>query len=124
MDRINTTEILVMTSSGQTKVQDLTDSIDWVFKGNANKYGDIDTTKIAVAGQSCGGLKAYSTSYHDERVKLTMLFNSGVLDDQKRYLLQELKVPVVYFIGGPTDMGYPNVCFAIPLVMIFTNVGV
>jgi hypothetical protein len=47
----------LMTGS-QTKVSMLTDSIDWVTKGNGKKYGDIDTSKIAVAGQSCGGLEA------------------------------------------------------------------
>jgi dienelactone hydrolase len=41
----------------QTKVQDLTDSIDWAIKGAGAKYGNIDTTKIAAMGQSCGGLE-------------------------------------------------------------------
>jgi hypothetical protein len=45
-------------SGKQSKVSDLTDSIDWVTKGSGKKYGDIDTAKLAVAGQSCGGLEA------------------------------------------------------------------
>lgn len=44
-------------SSGQSKVQMLTDSIDWVSKGSAAKYGNIDLAHLAVAGQSCGGLE-------------------------------------------------------------------
>jgi hypothetical protein len=95
--------------AGQTKVSMLTDSIDWVIKRNGAKYGNIDTTKIAAAGQSCGGLEAYSTSYHNDRVKLTVLFNSGVIDEKKTYLLKELKAPVGYFLGGPLDVAYPNV---------------
>jgi dienelactone hydrolase len=94
-----------------TKVSDLTASIDWVEKGSAARYGDIDTTKIAAAGQSCGGLEAYSASYHEPRIKLTVLFNSGVLDQDKAYLLQELKAPVAYFLGGPKDIAYANVSF-------------
>ena len=96
--------------SASTKVSDLTTSIEWVEKGSAAKYGSIDATKIATAGQSCGGLEAYSASYHDPRVKLTVLFNSGVIDDQKTYLLQELKAPVAFFLGGPKDIAYANVC--------------
>jgi hypothetical protein len=46
----------------QTKVSQLTDSIDWVTKGNGKKYGDIDTSKLAVAGQSCGGLEASAST--------------------------------------------------------------
>lgn len=53
-------------------------------------------------------LSAYSTTYHDDRVKLTVLFNSGVIDSAKKYLLKELKAPVAYFLGGPLDIAYPN----------------
>jgi hypothetical protein len=54
-------------------------------------------------------LQAYSASYHDDRIKLTMLFNSGVVNEEKVYLLKELKAPVGYFIGGPLDIAYNNV---------------
>jgi hypothetical protein len=96
-------------SGGQSKVSDMRDSIDWALAGKAAKYAAIDTTKVATAGQSCGGLEAYSTSYHDPRVKLTMLFNMGIYQDAKRYLLKELKAPVAYFLGGPKDTGFANV---------------
>jgi dienelactone hydrolase len=94
---------------GQSKVSDMRDSIDWALAGKAAKYGNIDTTKVAAAGQSCGGLESYSTSYHDPRVKLTMLFNMGIYQDNKRYLLKELKAPVAYFLGGVKDTGFANV---------------
>jgi hypothetical protein len=42
-------------------------------------------------------------------VKRTVLFNSGVIDAEKRYLLKELKAPVAFFLGGPKDVAYPNV---------------
>ncbi|KAF2675217.1 hypothetical protein BT63DRAFT_445201 [Microthyrium microscopicum] len=92
----------------QSKVQDNRDSIEWALKGSAAKYGEVDTTKLIAAGQSCGGLSAYSTSYHDPRVKLLMLFNVGIFDDAKRYLIKEIKTPIGYFLGGVTDFGAPG----------------
>lgn len=91
---------------GQSKLKQMTDSIDWILNDGAAKYGDIDKEKIVAAGQSCGGLEAYSTSYHDPRVKLTMIFNVGVFDESRRYLMSELKAPVGWFMGGPHDGGY------------------
>lgn len=101
--------------SGQSRVQDMRDSLDWAFKGGAKKYGDIDLERVATAGHSCGGLEAMSTAYHDERVKRIVLFNIAIFQDDRRYLLQEIKVPVAWFIGGPSDMGYPGVSHPSPL---------
>jgi hypothetical protein len=94
---------------GKSKVQQMTDSVDWIVKGGASKYGNIDTTKIVAAGQSCGGLEAYSASYHDNRIKLTLVINSGVLNENQKHMLKELTAPVGYFLGGPKDAGYLNV---------------
>jgi dienelactone hydrolase len=96
-------------TSQQSKVQDMRDSLDWAMAGKAAKYGNVDTTKITTAGHSCGGLEAMSTAYHDERVKRIMMFNIAIFQDDRRYLLQEIKVPVAYFIGGKNDMGYSTV---------------
>jgi hypothetical protein len=92
----------------QSRVQDSRDSIDWAIKGGASKYGTIDLDNITSAGHSCGGLEAMSVAYHDTRVKRIILFNIAIFQDERRYLLQEIKVPVAWFIGGPVDMGYPN----------------
>lgn len=96
-------------TSQQSKVQDMRDSLDWVFAGKASKYGNIDLTKVTTAGHSCGGLEAMSTAYHDERVKRIIMFNIAIFQDDRRYLLQEIKVPVAYLIGGSKDMGYSTV---------------
>ncbi|KAF3017745.1 hypothetical protein E8E14_005721 [Neopestalotiopsis sp. 37M] len=94
--------------TSQTKVQDQRDSLDWAFKGGADKYGTINLENVTTAGHSCGGLEAMSTAYHDERVKRIMMFDIAIFQDNRRYLLQEIKVPVAWFVGGPKDMGYPN----------------
>jgi hypothetical protein len=51
-----------------------------------------------------------STSYHDDRIKLTLVLHSGVIEDSKAYLLKELnKYPIAYITGGPKDIAYNNV---------------
>lgn len=95
--------------SGQTKVQDQRHSLDWAFSGGASRYGTINLENVTTAGHSCGGLEAMSTAYHDERVKRIMMFDIAIFQDDRRYLLQEIKVPVSWFVGGPKDMGFPNV---------------
>ena len=53
-----------------------------------------------------------STSYHDDRIQLTLVLHSGVVQDSKAYLLKELnKYPIAYIIGGPKDIAYNNVSF-------------
>ncbi|KAK3389554.1 hypothetical protein B0H63DRAFT_537547 [Podospora didyma] len=98
------------TGASQSMVTDMRASIDWFTKGTgAAKYGNVNTSALATMGHSCGGLESMSTAYHDDRVKRIVMFNIGIFNDEKRYLLQEIKVPVAWFVGGPKDMGYPNV---------------
>ena len=78
---------------GQNKISDLQNSIDWALKGNGAKYGNIDTTKIAAGGESCGGTEALSVSYHNDLVKLTFLVNSGALNPQSRCLVEGIEIP-------------------------------
>lgn len=89
----------------------LTESIDWAVAENTrfgSKYrGKLDTTKIAIMGQSCGGVETYEVA-DDPRLTTTAIWNSGPLSDGQNYLLQRLHAPIAYFIGGPTDMAYEN----------------
>ncbi|MBE3043128.1 hypothetical protein IMZ48_11265 [Candidatus Bathyarchaeota archaeon] len=96
-------------AGGQSQVSDMRDSVDWAVGGGASAYGEVDVERLATAGHSCGGLEAMSTAYHDTRVKRIMLFNIAIFQDERRYLLEEINVPVAWFVGGPEDMGYPNV---------------
>jgi hypothetical protein len=101
---------MISAKNGNTQAYQLTESVNWALAGAANgKYGAIDTSKIAVAGQSCGGIEAYSAAYKDERIKQIGIFNSGVIDAEKRPLLTQIKQPVAFFIGGPSDIAYKNV---------------
>jgi hypothetical protein len=97
--------------SGSTTSQMLTQSIDWAVAENSRSgskyYGRLDTSAIAVAGWSCGGLEAYAVS-NDPRITTTMIFSSGLLNDADDYQLARLTRPIAYFIGGPSDIAYPN----------------
>jgi hypothetical protein len=68
--------------SGETKSSQLLEAIDWATKQNADSnsifYQKIDTGKVAVMGQSCGGLQAMEASM-DPRVTTTIMWNSGIL---------------------------------------------
>lgn len=97
--------------SGSTSSAMLTQSIDWAVAENARNGSPLrdrlDTSKIAVAGFSCGGIEAYAVS-GDPRVTTTMIFSSGLLNDADDYQLRRLDHPIAYFIGGPSDIAYPN----------------
>ena len=92
-----------------SKSTDLPDAIEWVWN-NAGKgeYAHVDKTRIAAAGQSCGGVQAYSASL-DPRVTLTGIFNSGLINAGNTKLFEKLHAPVGFFLGGPSDIAYENV---------------
>jgi len=110
----------------QSKTESLVKAIDWAIAENARKgspyYGRIDTTKIAVAGQSCGGLQAIAVGA-DPRVTTVLVLNSGIIrggiptpDGGTRqpagYLpasdadLPKLHTPMLYLIGGDKDQAH------------------
>lgn len=97
--------------SGSTDSDMLIEAVDWAVAENSrvgSKYrGRIDTTKIAVMGQSCGGIETYEVA-EDPRITTTVFWNSGLLRDSQNYLISRLHAPVAYFIGGPSDIAYPN----------------
>lgn len=90
-------------------------AIDWITAQSANPlsefYQSANLKKIAIAGQSCGGAQLLATAA-DERVSSYLMFNSGIGDmtmanaDVKS--LQNLHAPVIYLVGGPTDIATEN----------------
>lgn len=88
----------------------LTEAIDWVV-ANAGKgrYRHVDASRIAVWGQSCGGLEAYDVA-QDPRVGHVGIFNSGELAaNESEAVAGKINKPIFYFLGGPTDIAYLNV---------------
>ncbi|MBU6164922.1 MAG: alpha/beta hydrolase [Alphaproteobacteria bacterium] len=66
---------------GTTTPQQLIESIDWAIAENARPgsplFGRIDTGRIAVMGQSCGGVQTLRVA-GDPRISTIMVWNSGV----------------------------------------------
>lgn len=96
-------------------------SVDWAIAQNADKespfYGRIDVDAIAAAGMSCGGLQTLDNSA-DLRFKTLMIMNSGLFTNPagampgmpmpEKDKLQNIKVPVIYILGGEEDIAYGN----------------
>ncbi len=110
------------------KTDKLFKAIDWAIKQNSKKdsiyFSRIDADAIAVMGTSCGALQALDAS-QDSRIKTVVFINSGIMrtgipegDEVKKImdfldlpgpdLLKKLRTPVIYIIGGPTDIAYEN----------------
>ncbi|KAF1813921.1 hypothetical protein P152DRAFT_465690 [Eremomyces bilateralis CBS 781.70] len=80
--------------SGQTTSKLLFQSIDFITQNaGKGKHANVDASRIAAAGQSCGGLEAYETAT-DARVKAIGIFNSGEFSDSaSRETIATLKQP-------------------------------
>lgn len=97
--------------SGRTSSDMLIEAVDWAISENADPssdfHGRIDTTKIAVMGQSCGGLETMEVA-DDPRITTTVMWNSGLISPLDKLQLRRLHAPIAYFVGGPSDIAYGN----------------
>jgi dienelactone hydrolase len=103
-----------------TRTAQLIEAIDWAVAENGrlgSKYkGKLDTSKIAIAGQSCGGVQAIEASA-DTRIKTSMIFNSGLFAQPSTMAggaligkdhLAKLHAPIAYISGDPSDIAFKN----------------
>lgn len=107
---------------------DYTTILNWIFNENervgSKFYGKVNTSKVALFGQSCGGIQALRVA-DDPRVTTLVFWNSGSLlmgnvgptdhtkrldtesnlmgDRDLKLILKSLRIPIAYFVGD-TDM--------------------
>ncbi len=104
--------------TAETKPAALTRALDLVEEAakTGSYAGRIDTGRIAVGGHSCGGLQALAVA-PDPRVRTAVIQNSGLFPDGSpgidgivipKSQLDRLRTPVLYVLGGPQDIAYPN----------------
>lgn len=104
----------------KTTAEDVRRGIDQAAAANADPrnplYGRLDLTRVAVSGTSCGGLQALQLA-GDPRIKAVIVMHSGIFADGSnpieglkvdKTLLKTLHTPVLYVLGGPLDVAYPN----------------
>ena len=98
----------------------LIDAIDWAQAENERQgsryFHRLDVKKIAVMGQSCGGVQAIEASA-DPRVSTTVVWNSGLFPTPQtmgggkamtKADLKLLHAPVAYISGDPQDIAHAN----------------
>jgi hypothetical protein len=94
-------------------------ALDWILAENERAgspyQGKIDPERVAVAGNSCGGLIAMKAAL-DPRVRALLITNSGIFITPRPGVdpvitkddLSRLHTPVLYIVGGPQDTAQPN----------------
>ena len=107
------------TSDSPTRPEQLLEAIDWVLAENERDgspyFNRIDANAIAVSGFSCGGMQALVDA-HDPRIGTVVVMNSGLFPGEtsmggmtaSKELLGDLHTPVIYVLGGETDIAYEN----------------
>ncbi len=109
----------------------LIQAIDWALAQNelpcSKYYRKLDSTKIAVMGQSCGGLMSMGAA-KDRRLSTVVLWNSGLFSrDESIY--GSLHAPMAIIDGGPSDIAYANgeadfnAITTVPIVFANRDVG-
>ncbi len=91
------------------------DALDWIEQKSAEKgseyYRTVDMDKVSFGGHSCGGAQTIAVAT-DPRVKNYMMYNSGIGDMQmagaSAEKLGDFHGPVIYIIGGVTDIAFNN----------------
>ena len=99
------------------------ESIDWILAQNEDPaspyFQKVDTKNICVAGMSCGGLQTLFNCA-DSRITSLMICNSGLFNQQNagqavggmpmpsKDKLNEIHTPIIYILGGETDIAYGN----------------
>jgi dienelactone hydrolase len=102
-----------------TQSSQLIDALDWALAQNSRAgspfQGKLAADKVAVMGQSCGGLQALDVS-PDPRITTSIIWNSGIYIRPSgrsgirvsKDKLAQLHAPIAYFIGGPGDIAHDN----------------
>ena len=121
----------------QSKTTQLYETMDWAKVQNATDgspyKGKLDLASMAVMGQSCGGLQVLEAA-GDPRVKTAVILNSGIIRNAvplpegessakgapmrvpvaglvlpgSPETLKKLHTPVIYVIGGESDIAFKN----------------
>ncbi|MBR6036615.1 MAG: alpha/beta hydrolase [Bacteroidaceae bacterium] len=90
-------------------------ALDWISQRTTDPaspyYNKIDAERIAAAGHSCGGAQVLANAA-DARLKTYLILNAGMgemtMADANAKALKNLHGPILYLVGGKTDVAWPN----------------
>jgi hypothetical protein len=96
--------------NNRVNAANMEEGISWAVKNaGTGNYTHVDASRLAVWGQSCGGLLAIQNAA-DPRVTSVGIWNSGsTMIGGRTSQVSGLKKPIFYFIGGTCDMAYTAV---------------
>lgn len=90
-------------------------AIDWVAKtqqSDSKFRGRLDPSRIAAAGNSCGGIASLHLAAKDPRVKAVYILSGSVnpvgTPESNAQVLSTVMVPTIWIVGGPEDIARPN----------------
>ena len=108
------------TGPPETRTPQLIEGLNWAIAENERQaspyYHRLDVAKVAVMGQSCGGVQAIEASA-DPRVTTSMIWNSGLFPQPTTMAggksmtkedLKKLHAPTAYISGDAQDVAFPN----------------
>jgi len=93
----------------------VTKALDWIsaqVNDPASVYHNVmDADRIAAAGHSCGGAQVLCNAA-DKRLKTYLILNAGMgkmeMAGASSKSLKNLHGPILYLVGGKTDVAWPN----------------
>lgn len=105
--------------AGRATGSQMVDAIDWLETAPilpGSKSRTLDTSRIAIMGQSCGGLMTIEAS-GDPRIDTIGVINSGTfpageqpisMSSADKDTLKSIHTSTLYINGGPTDIAFEN----------------
>jgi hypothetical protein len=116
----DTTQVPRNLPPAATHPSQMLDAMKWAIAENERQaskyYKHLNTSKIAVMGQSCGGVQAIEVAA-DPRITTAVIWNSGLFAQPSdmgggktlsKKDLESIHVPVAYISGDPTDIAHNN----------------
>jgi hypothetical protein len=95
--------------------QDQAKAIDWATRQNASGplAGKLDLGRVVAAGNSCGGITSLQLASTDARVTAVFVLSGssafpGAPVATSRAVMDRVKVPVGFVVGGPEDLARAN----------------
>jgi dienelactone hydrolase len=80
-------------------------AINWAAR-NSSSFPQMDGSKIMAAGFSCGGVEA-EDNLQNANVDTVGVVSSGLLSNTDA--AKNFKKPIIFIIGGSSDVAYQNV---------------